>query len=202
MAEFGGNNARRMADLATHQVLGGRQPGVIPAARPVLSVRAVRGNVPSGIYTLGSYLQDYDGYIQSTVGANDDREASATLHPRRVVEREELMAQGGKPRVVVAMRLHAALMALAAGHYVVHLAYERKGFGAYDDLGLQPWVHNVNSFDPAEVSRQVTELLEDSNARAEYDRRILASGTALQEMRKEIVRTLRAAADRHADGYR
>lgn len=193
IAQFGSGNALRVADLATHHVLGGRQSGEIPHPRPVVSIRAVHGKTSDGVYTLAAALGEYDGYVQSTVGANDDRAVSATLQPVRVLERSELMTRGNQPRVVVAMRLHAALMALAAGHYVVHLAYERKGFGAYDDLELQPWVHNVNSFDVPEVERQVKALIQSPQVRADYDNRIVESGARLQGMRNDIVAALQAA---------
>jgi polysaccharide pyruvyl transferase WcaK-like protein len=194
VAQFGTGNTLRTADLATHSVLGGRQAGREPDERPVLSIRSVHGKIDPGIYELARRLGRYDGYVQSTVGANDDRASSATLSPQRVIPRGELMATNGKPRVIVAMRLHAALMALAAGHYVVHLAYERKGFGAFGDLDLSPWVHNVNGFDVGAVVAQVRELLDSPDAREDYDDRISMVGPRLQAMRDSIVDRLRVSA--------
>ncbi len=102
------------------------------------------------------------------------------------------MTPGARPRVVVAVRLHAALMALAAGHYVVHLAYERKGFGAFGDLGIDPWVHTVNGFDVETVLDQVSRLLGDDDVRADYNSRLAASSGALAEARGRITRELAA----------
>lgn len=196
IAEVGGTSTERRPDLATAAVVGGRQPGVEVAPTPVLSIRAVHGKINPDIYRLAEHLTPYDGYIQSTVGGNDDRPAAATLSPRQMVERETLMAPGGTPRVVVAVRLHAALMALAAGHYVVHLAYERKGFGAFGDLGISPWVHTVNSFDVDAVVRQTKGLMSDPLVRADYDARIDRAAAVIASSRAAIIEEVR----QHANG--
>lgn len=189
--EVGGPSVVRTPDLATAAVVGGRRPGAAVDPTPVLSIRAVHGKINPDIYRLAERIAPYDGYVQSTVGGNDDRPAAATLAPRETVERSTLMAPGGTPRVVIAVRLHAALMALAAGHYVVHLAYERKGFGAFGDLGLDPWVHTVNSFDVDTVADQAKSLLEDDAARADYDARIGRAADAIAGARAGIVGELR-----------
>lgn len=194
IAEVGGPTMTRMPDLATAAVVGGRQPGTDVDPVPVLSIRAVHGRISPDIYSLADRITPYDGYIQSTVGGNDDRPAAATLSPRHMVDRSTLMTPGGTPRVVVAVRLHAALMALAAGHYVVHLAYERKGFGAFGDLGISPWVHTVNSFDVDAIASQVKGLLTDPSIRAEYDDRIAEAAEAIAAARAQIVEQLRERA--------
>lgn len=194
VAEVGGPTLVRAPDLATAAVLGGRQPGAEVDSAPVLSIRAVRGKINPDIYRLAERIAPYDMYIQSTVGGNDDRRASATLAPRATVARAELLASGCAPRVVVAVRLHAALMALAAGHYVVHLAYERKGFGAFGDLGISPWVHTVNSFDVELVSEQAHSLMNDINVRRDYDARIAKAAPEIAASRAAIVRDMRQRA--------
>jgi polysaccharide pyruvyl transferase WcaK-like protein len=190
LAEFGSVNAIRSPDLAAQRVLGGRRPGERPLEVPVLSIRAVHGRINPDIHRLARSLGTFDGYVQSTTGGNDDRPAAATLSHRRLLERAELMTPGRSPRVVIAVRLHAALMALAAGHYVVHLAYERKGFGAFGDLGLTPWVHNVNSFAPRFVEEQARALLTDAAIRADYEDRLARSGPLLSAKRDRIVRLI------------
>lgn len=136
---------------------------------PILQIRSIRGKVPAGIYTVEEMLGDFDSYIQSKTGGNNDVPATETLKYKRIVSKEELLEAYSKPRVIVAMRLHAALMALRAGHYVIHLSYERKGFGAFDDLGLSDYVYNVNNFDPSQVVAQAQELLNSEDARRAYD---------------------------------
>lgn len=194
LAEVGGPTTVRVPDLATASVSGGRNPGAAVDPVPVMSIRAVRGRISPSIYSLATQLAPYDAYTQSTVGGNDDRPAMSTLSPHRSVERTELMTAGGTPRVIVAVRLHAALMALAAGHYVVHLAYERKGFGAFSDLGIAPWVHSVNTFDPDLVAAQTISLLTDPSVRADYDARIESSRSKMQAARQDIIERITKSA--------
>jgi polysaccharide pyruvyl transferase WcaK-like protein len=192
VAEFGGANSIRVPDLATAAIADGRRPGAEVDPVPVLSIRSIRNKVNPDIYRLASAIGAYDGYIQSTTGGNDDRAASATLDPRHVLDRAELMG-AAVPRVVVAVRLHAALMALAAGHYVVHLAYERKGFGAFGDLDLGQWVHSVNSFDLNAVAAQVKSLLGDASVRDDYDKSIRTRAAGLAEARRDLVQRIARA---------
>lgn len=194
MAEFPQVEAGRAPDLATAPVPGKRRPGEAVDEVPVLSVRALEGKVTPALYELAERLGTYDMYVQSTTSGNDDRPASGTFSPRREIPRTELMAFGaGLPRVVVAVRLHAALMALAAGHYVVHLAYERKGFGAFDDLGLQDWVHPVRRFSVDAVGRQVHDLMTSASARRDYDHQIQEREQHVSASRARIVGLLQDA---------
>lgn len=194
MQEFDDIGAFRMPDLAAGEVEGPpfhRKP----SGRPVLSVREVRGSVPPLLYDLAARLKTFDGYIQSTSGGNDDRPATSTFSSQRIVERDELLLDADREvRVVVAVRLHAALMALRAGHYVVHLAYERKGFGAFDDLGLKEYVHNVNDFSVETVLEQTDALLTDNVTREKYRQRLVASLDRRVDARDECIATLRTAA--------
>lgn len=65
---------------------------------------------------------------------------------------EQLMSPGGP---VVSVRLHGAIGALLSGRAAIHLAYERKGWGAYEDLGLSEFVHDAYNFDPELVAEQI-----------------------------------------------
>lgn len=62
---------------------------------------------------------------------------------------------------VVSVRLHGAIAALLAGRPAIHLAYERKGWGAYQDLGLAEYVHDARRFDPHLVAKQAAALAQD-----------------------------------------
>nr|WP_231366436.1 polysaccharide pyruvyl transferase family protein [Zhihengliuella flava] len=190
--EFAGINVRRFPDLAAATASASRPTNGLVDPTPVLSIRDVHGSVKADIHRVARMLGTYDAYIQSTTRGNDDRPATATLCPRRLVSRKELMTRGGTPRVVLAVRLHAALMALAAGHYVIHLAYERKGFGAFSDLGLSDWVHSVNSFPPSKVFAQLQELLTNPAARDAYDARLADSASNIANARNEILEEIRA----------
>jgi polysaccharide pyruvyl transferase WcaK-like protein len=61
-------------------------------------------------------------------------------------------------RVVVSTRLHGAVQALLAGVPAIHLGYERKSWGAYEDLGLMRYVHAARTFDPEAVASQIAAL--------------------------------------------
>lgn len=183
-------NSSRAPDLAAGR-MSERGTSLIVADVPVLSVRHVNGRLPPGILPLANAVGAYDTYIQSTVRSNDDRPATSELKYRRLIPRAEMMCAGARPRVVVAVRLHAALMALAAGHYVVHLAYERKGFGAFGDLGIADFVHNVNAFDEQLVLDQVKLLLTNEDARAQYGERLRQSVGKSSACRDLLHRTLR-----------
>lgn len=66
-----------------------------------------------------------------------------------------------EPGPVVSVRLHGALQAMLLGVPAIHLGYERKSWGAYEDLGLHEWLHPARSFDPSLVARQVRRLQQD-----------------------------------------
>jgi polysaccharide pyruvyl transferase WcaK-like protein len=65
--------------------------------------------------------------------------------------------------VVVSVRLHGALQALMLGWPAIHLSYDRKGWGAYSDLGLADYVHDAYRFDPDLVARQTQMLQRDAS---------------------------------------
>ncbi|MDR6435314.1 polysaccharide pyruvyl transferase WcaK-like protein [Paenarthrobacter nicotinovorans] len=157
----------RVPDMAVLRVPARTTHSVEPT--PVYSVRNLRGGLPAPIIELAGLLGSFDGYVQSQTGGNQDLSPMQSLKPRRILSRGDLLEGTSAKRVVVAVRLHAALMALQAGHYVVHLSYERKGFAAFEDLGLKDFVHNAFAFDPETVHTQVERLLTDEAARTEYD---------------------------------
>ena len=70
----------------------------------------------------------------------------------------------GRPGAVISVRLHGAIQSIRNGVPAVHLSYERKGWGAYEDLGLPEFVHNAFDFDPDLVIRQAESLRDDSSS--------------------------------------
>ncbi len=186
-------NAARFPDLAlmSQEWVPRREAAI--SSQPILSVRESRGGVPAPVLDLAKRLGSFDGYVQSRGASNDDARAMQSLRPATVVTRAELLRTDGPRRVVIAMRLHAALMALAAGHYVVHLSYERKGFGAFADLDMQEYVHNVFRFSADDVLTQAESLLGKESARREYDQRIDDARLSLQAERTRLTNELRRA---------
>lgn len=97
------------------------------------------------------------------------------------------------PSVVVSVRLHGALQALLAGVPAIHLSYQRKGWSAYADLGLDEFVHDAERFDPELVAAQVSALRADPQAYwarvSEKRSGLLESSEALTDL---VARTLKA----------
>lgn len=187
-------NVERWPDLALMRNATNDRTLSVPEPPSVLSVRPVRGGVPQEVRRLADLMRPFFGFVQSTTGTNDDRDAMASLAPARYLSRDEMHGHSGPRRIVVAVRLHAALLAMGAGHYVIHLSYERKGFGAFGDLGLADYVHNVFQFDADVVFRQVRALESDERARLEYDEVLRKSAHWLRKRREDAVKLIRASA--------
>ncbi len=131
---------------------------------------------------------------QSTAGGNDDRRACgvvAAVTPTKTGSDAPRMV-GAVPGAAVAVssRLHGALQSILSGVPAVHLAYERKGYGAYADLGLHEFVHPAASFDPALVRHQVLRLAKDPSPHwSRVEERIDALNAARQRVVEELAVT-------------
>ncbi|ABI90663.1 polysaccharide pyruvyl transferase family protein [Burkholderia ambifaria AMMD] len=66
--------------------------------------------------------------------------------------------------VVVSVRLHGSLESVLAGVPSIHIAYERKGHAAYDDLGLSRYVVHASDFGADRVAALARELAHDDSA--------------------------------------
>lgn len=73
----------------------------------------------------------------------------------------EMVVGSHRPAAVVSVRLHGALVSLVGGTPAIHIAYERKGLSAMQDLGLGEWTHRAADFDPRRIADQVGELRAD-----------------------------------------
>ncbi|WP_081005126.1 polysaccharide pyruvyl transferase family protein [Rhodococcus rhodochrous] len=190
-AYLGNQECHRSPDLA---ILSGEFPDRITRSVesvPVLSVRSLRGGTNSDLIDLAEKLRPFDSLVQSAVGGNNDTRATLAIDPRTIIDHVE--DDGDSPRrVIIAVRLHAALMAIRQGHYVIHLAYERKGFGAFSDLGLDSYVHNVYDFDVDKVTLQCLELISSRRAREDYDRKVNAKKPDRAVQAQALVRQLRS----------
>ncbi|HOS92872.1 MAG TPA: polysaccharide pyruvyl transferase family protein [Armatimonadota bacterium] len=160
---------------------------------PVFTARPTGPRGDARCRALAARLGTFDSFVQSSTLGNDDTSFVTSLGARAVVPAESLADPTAPRRVVVAVRLHAALMALRAGHLVIHLSYERKGFGAFEDLGLDDWVHNVNDVDVDLVANQVRALVEDTRARERYAAAVASALPAAVRHRERLVHHLRGA---------
>lgn len=80
--------------------------------------------------------------VQSAVRGNDDgafyRELGIT---EDLLPLKATLAKY-QPDLVISVRLHGAIESLLSGVPAYHISYERKGFGAYQDMGVEDWVIN------------------------------------------------------------
>lgn len=189
--ECRGVDAERTPDCG---LLGLRRAG-LPFdnnAPVVVGTRALGRDADRDVEEVARRLAPVDGLVQSRVGANNDEEWTRRLGAGRFYSQADLGAMG-RARVVVSVRLHGALMALAAGHYVIHLSYERKGFGAFSDLGLDDHVHNVYAMSIDRVVAQARALAHDPAVRDRFDARVARALPRLAQRRAEVVAALSAA---------
>ncbi|ALO67774.1 hypothetical protein AS189_16425 [Arthrobacter alpinus] len=187
--QFPLQNVQRTPDLA----ILGMQRSTLPfdsSGNIVLSVRYIRGALTQPLRSLHGLLGVVDSYVQSSVASNNDVPAVNELAPQRILSTNEFMENPDKAKVVIAVRLHAALMAIAAGHYVIHLAYERKGFGAFQDLGIPEFVFNVNSFDAEAVAALAYRLQTDVDFRTDYHSRVLSTRSSSDAHQADILASL------------
>lgn len=93
--------------------------------------------------------------VQSTGRGNDDATYYRSIGVEgNLMSLKELLAVD-TPDVVVSVRLHGALESVLNGVPSYHLSYERKGFGAYADIGVEDWVANAADFDPDKVIAKI-----------------------------------------------
>ena len=187
MNELALPNMRRCPDLA-----------VMKLARSLDSMRhqPVSGApvlVARDLPTSGDYLSRLRGLAQALPGAEWAFQADTPgpRSDRAFYAREGFSDAGALARLlerpggpVVSVRLHGAIGALLAGRPAIHLAYERKGWGAYEDLGLRDFVHDARRFDPDTVAAQVKALTADP---APFRERINAAKAALARSWDEMV---------------
>lgn len=126
--------------------------------------------------------------LQASARGNDDSvfysdvlRASATRSLMAGTQAEDA------PAVVVSVRLHGAIQSLRNGVPAVHLSYERKGWGAYEDLGISEFVHNAFNFNPEQVARQTRELANDSTR---FWAAIKKSGCSIAASRDALIKEL------------
>lgn len=193
LAEVGGPNVRRCADLAVMK-LARELAGVTRQERGDNRTVLVGRDLPNA----GSYVErlcELQRLVSSpawavqadVIGHRSDRAFYQSLGLPDAGPLANVLKT--RPGVVVSVRLHGAIAALIAGWPAIHLAYERKGWGAYEDLGLAAFVHDARTFDPATVARQVDALQRDPGEFWERIRRVMP---VLQAQYDDLVSDLRA----------
>jgi polysaccharide pyruvyl transferase WcaK-like protein len=128
--------------------------------------------------------------VQSKGRGNDDSAFYRELGIEATQSLKSVLAED-TPDAVVSVRLHGALEAILHGVPAYHLSYERKGFGAYADLGLDNWVANAADFHADAVAA----TLLGPDARQQFWQAAGAGLERLKQQREQILVTLRAASD-------
>ncbi|MCT7360098.1 polysaccharide pyruvyl transferase family protein [Thalassolituus pacificus] len=95
--------------------------------------------------------------VQSKVNGNDDQVFYENYGINSDGSLKDLL-EIYPDAVVLSVRLHGALEAMICGHKSYHLSYERKGFGAFEDLGLGMFVGNLYDIDPIELGGLLSSL--------------------------------------------
>ncbi|WP_186248860.1 MULTISPECIES: polysaccharide pyruvyl transferase family protein, partial [unclassified Burkholderia] len=131
--------------------------------------------------------------VQSTGRGNDDLAYYHGLGIRDALVPFKTLLEHDRPDATISVRLHGALESILHGVPAFHVSYERKGFGAYADLGLDDWVVNGADFDPSRVTGT---LLGPGATKAFWS--AACSGLApIRAARARVIDALRAAL--HAD---
>jgi polysaccharide pyruvyl transferase WcaK-like protein len=191
-------NVKRVPDLAILKLFGqaDTQSFQNNFAKTYLIARAL--NKPKNIQQkyvqsllrLRELLPDIEITLQSSGRGNDDVSFYDEMGWGRNFRTISQAVKESGPGVVISVRLHGALQSLIDGCPAVHLSYERKGWGAYEDLGISPWVHNVHNFDPTLVASQVKQLSATSQV---YWARINKQRHLAEVAEDKIVSSLRMA---------
>lgn len=187
------SNVRRCADLAVLQLARKMNTPDFSVHSGENTIIVGRGLPGGGTYSrnivrLAGLCHNHTWAIQADVlGPRSDRAFYDRIGVSANRSLADSLAQidGG---VVVSTRLHGAIAALLAGWPAIHLAYERKGWGAYEDLGLEEFVHNARDFDPQLVNNQIRALRADSES---FWGRINEKSASLRTQYSDLVEDLR-----------
>ena len=175
-----------------NRVFGGAEPekfGIV--ARSLTSTRKRIHRYLYSIRRVASALAAEPLLQARARGNNDDRFYEQAFGRNATASLIEATAPGAedRPSVVVSVRLHGAIQSIRNGVPAIHLSYERKGWGAYEDLGIAEYVHNVFDFDPVLVARQARDLASDSK---DYWAAITNRIGVIQEKRRVLLADLQA----------
>jgi polysaccharide pyruvyl transferase WcaK-like protein len=196
--------AVRLPDLAVLRLA--RHAPVRPAVSggPVVVVARTVDRAPRFVSDLRSLVAaiERDAPVEWAVqvdgpGTRTDAGFYDANRVRATGSRVDVLRAASAPGAVVSVRLHGALESILAGWPAIHLSYQRKGWGAYADLGLDDYVHDARSFDPAQVAAQALALRDDpTRFWSAIDRRHPVLVKADADLSELVARALRLTAAR------
>lgn len=164
VAELNLPNVRRCPDLAVMKLarnldtahISAERSGVVLVARELSKA----ASYVKRLRVLEQAVPDARWAVQADMtGPRSDRSFYKSINVSDSGSLTDLLT--GPTGPIVSVRLHGAIAALLAGRPAIHLAYERKGWGAYQDLGLADYVHDARTFDPTLVAEQTRALAID-----------------------------------------
>jgi polysaccharide pyruvyl transferase WcaK-like protein len=180
----------RVPDLAVLAAARALDEGLRPrrGERAIVIARELGGDdgYRTSIRLLHSLLPA-DWAVHSRALGQDDSMFYESIAVRSAGSSEDLL-QRSNAGAVVSVRLHGALQSILAGLPAIHLSYERKGYGAYSDLGITEWLHEASNFDARLVAAQAEALIKDPS---EYWGRINDRLPALLEADTGLVDRIR-----------
>ncbi|MGK8209022.1 polysaccharide pyruvyl transferase family protein [Burkholderia cenocepacia] len=140
-----------------------RQPRPIRFVFRDLKGKSYRDDYVVNLRRLGKLLPEAGFALQSSGRGNgDDTFYQDTFGVVRVDDLATLVAR--ERPVVVSVRLHGSLESVLAGVPSIHIAYERKGQAAYDDLGLSRYVVHASDVDAERVAALAREIAQDDSS--------------------------------------
>lgn len=152
-------NVRRVPDMAIME--WGRTftpPRPLSTLSPVFVARDLPR--PRTYYDLLSDISnsgEFEWAIQATGSGNNDIPVTTRFGGPSARPLTEVLSQD-PPRIVVSTRLHGSLSSIIAGFPSIHLTYERKGWSAFQDLGLSRFVISARDARLDDIKRLVDEI--------------------------------------------
>ena len=195
LREMGGDGrVRRMPDLAVLAMSALEPSSISPNpsfAAPAIVARdlARPGNYNAKLSDLARH--GFEWAIQSTGGGNNDLPLTVRLSRNENPPSLKSVLGTRVKRIVVSTRLHGSMAALMAGCPTIHLGYERKSWGAFEDLGLDRYVLNARKCDADTVLSLIDEIGRDPDA---YWARVRENLSSLSESRLHAITAIQEAA--------
>lgn len=161
--------------------------------KPVFVARELTN--PRRYYGLLDDISESDQFewaLQSTGGGNDDYPLTKRLGFQEPRSMQSVLSEDS-PRIVVSTRLHGALSSLIAGFPAIHLSYERKGWGAYEDLGLDDFVLNARDATLPQINDLIGRIRSHPS---EFWDRIANKRVEIQKVHDSLITNVRSIVSR------
>ena len=186
------SNAVRIADLAVLEIAGtftrkssdAQGDAIALVARNLPRPRSYR-SLLDALYARFNPIVA----IQSRGAGNDDVDLSRRLAGDEPTPALHDLLQRDAVALVISARLHGALQSILNGFPAVHLSYESKGWGAFEDLGLHQYVFNARNSLLSEVAAAVEHARDEPS---DYWDRVAGAVPAILASRSTLLTRLRA----------